>query len=150
MYYCPRCGHAHYRVSDFQDAIRFGTFYGNITAHCGICGWDWEIQPRVIVTRHDGLVEYLAEIGMFFSGIDIVIQHATPDEISGRDVIGVLPLHLAVHARSVTEVPLALKQEDRGQDLSVDRVREIAGNPQTYHIFQKEQLEEMFDSILSS
>lgn len=150
MYYCPRCKHGHTGLMDFQDAVRFGSFSGDVTAHCGMCGWDWEISPRIIVTRHKGLVKYLYEIGMFCHSIDIVIQHATPEEIHGRDVIGVLPLHLAVHARSVTEIPLSLTQEDRGQDLSVNRVREIAGAPTTYHIFQSEQLDSYNFGITSS
>jgi hypothetical protein len=45
---------------------------------------------------------------------------------------GVLPLHLASVAEMVTEVPLALAPEDRGRELDLARLREVAGAPRTY------------------
>ena len=44
----------------------------------------------------------------------------------------------AALAESVTEVPLALTPADRGADLPVERVREIAGDPVTYEIARYE------------
>lgn len=86
----------------------------------------------IIVTRHQALVEYLEEIGLYHPEVDVVLEHATPEQIQGKHVIGVLPLSLACEAASITEIPLSLTKEDRGQDLSVERVREIAGSPTTY------------------
>ena len=87
----------------------------------------------VVVTRHESLVEYLREINLISEDTP-VISHANPEQVQGKDVIGVLPLSLAVLAHSVTEVPLALAPEDRGKELSLERVKEIARSPKTYYI----------------
>jgi len=140
MHICPYCGHGHFSSMDTQSIMTEG-FHGKSHVHCGGCRKYFVIYPRVIVTRHAGLVEHLRNIRMYCPGIDVVLEHATPEDIRGCDVIGVLPLNLAVHARSVTEIPLSLTKEDRGQELSVDRVEEIAGSPQTYCIFKENQLD---------
>lgn len=87
--------------------------------------------PRVVVTRHEALVEYLVEAGIVDPGTP-VIPHATEDHVRGRHVIGVLPLRLAALAESVTEIPLSLPPEARGRELSLDEVRRYAGLPATY------------------
>lgn len=61
-----------------------------------------------------------------------VISHASPGDVAGRHVIGVLPMHLAALADRVTEIPLALGPGDRGQEIGLDRLREIAGQARTY------------------
>ena len=88
---------------------------------------------KIVVTRHQALVQYLIELGII-SAETPVISHATQEEVQGKDVIGVLPLSLASYARSVTEIPLALTPEDRGKELSLDRLKEIAGSPTTYRV----------------
>jgi len=93
-------------------------------------------MSKVVVTRHQALVDYLRERGDIpanDSGVEI-ISHATEDDVAGRDVIGVLPLRLACAARTVTEVPLDLPSELRGQELTLDQVREYAGSPTTYRV----------------
>ena len=90
---------------------------------------------KVVVTRHQALVEYLIELGLITPETP-VISHVSPGEVQGKDVIGVLPLSLAKFARSVTEIPLALSPEDRGKELSIERLREIAGKPLTYTVIQ--------------
>ncbi|GIV35249.1 MAG: hypothetical protein KatS3mg031_2784 [Chitinophagales bacterium] len=91
------------------------------------------MTDTIVVTRHQGLVDYLLEIGLITPDTP-VLSHASADDVRGRHVIGVLPLHLAALAERVTEVPLALTPEDRGKDLPVERVREIAGSPVTYQV----------------
>lgn len=90
-------------------------------------------HPEIIVTRHPALVDYLREIGLVDEDVP-VIDHATPRDVIGREVIGVLPLHLAVLAHTVTEIPLALTPTDRGRELPIERVREIAGHARTYSV----------------
>ena len=85
----------------------------------------------IIVTRHPGLVEYLHQTGAI-SGQEPVVDHITAADVRGKHVIGVLPLHLAAEAASVTEIPLALTPVDRGVELSAGRVAEIAGPACTY------------------
>lgn len=95
------------------------------------------MTDTVVVTRHASLVAYLREIGMI--GVHArIIAHATEADVLDQRVIGVLPMHLAALAASVTEVPLALTAEDRqamtAGDLTIERVREIAGIPVTYQV----------------
>lgn len=72
-------------------------------------------METIIVTRHIGLVEWLALRGL----TGRVIAQATPDDIRGRHVIGVLPLHLAALATIVTTVDMpGLAPEQRGKDLT--------------------------------
>ena len=87
----------------------------------------------VVVTRHQALVAYLQEIGLI-PGEVAVIPHATPEDIRGKHVIGVLPLRLAAEAETVTEVPLDLPAELRGQELTLEQIRQHAGQPQTYKV----------------
>ena len=91
------------------------------------------MTKTVVITRHPALVDLLRERGLT-DGTEPVIDHATPDQVRGRHVIGVLPLSLAVEAESVTEIPLSLTPEDRGKELDLERLRQIAGSPRTYAV----------------
>jgi len=88
-------------------------------------------MSKVIVTRHSALVDYAREIGIIDESTP-VLAHVSAEDVRGKDVIGVLPLHLAAEAASVTEIPLALTPEDRGKELDIARLREIAGQPRTF------------------
>ncbi len=87
----------------------------------------------VIVSRHQGLVDWLAKRGI----VGKVIAHATEDDVRGKDVIGNLPLHLAAVAKSVTVVDMpALPADWRGQDLSPEQMDQ-AGATLTRYVVQK-------------
>jgi len=79
----------------------------------------------VVVTRHPALVQFLASTGIISEGV-LVISHATPEDVAGKRVIGVLPMHLAVLAASVVEVPMDLPADLRGVELTLDQVRAYA------------------------
>lgn len=85
----------------------------------------------LVVTRHDALVAYAREIGLVADDVP-VLAHVTEADVTGQHVLGVLPLHLAASAASVTEIPLALEPADRGVELPIERVRAIAGDPVRY------------------
>ena len=91
---------------------------------------------ELIVTRHSGLVEYLKEIGLA-DETTIVVSHATPDIVANRHVCGVLPHALSCLCATFTEIPLNLPAELRGIELSLDQVRQYAGDPVTYVIRQE-------------
>ena len=159
---CEHCGQDHYSLTDF---CQVDTYENSRVVHCGSCGWDMSVsldwatcrkcgcpgpfvqgtdtcdvchdpnENSVVVTRHPALVEYLWEIGLI-SRHTPVIAHAKAEDVKGKHVFGVLPMSLACHALSVTEVPLALTPEDRGKELPIERMREIAGQWQTYHVKQ--------------
>jgi CRISPR-associated protein Csx16 len=83
----------------------------------------------VIVSRHQGLVDWLAQRGI----VGKVIAHATPDDVRGKDVIGNLPLHLASVALSVTVVDMPnLPPELRGQDLSPEQMDQVGATLSRY------------------
>jgi len=78
-------------------------------------------------------VDYIHEIGLAPKGTP-VLQHAGADGVRNRHVIGVLPLHLASAAETVTEIPLNLPANQRGVELSLEEVRRYAGTPRTYRV----------------
>lgn len=80
-------------------------------------------MSTLIVTRHKPLVEWLAANGITGE----VIEQATPDDVKGKDVIGILPLHLAALTRTITEVSmpgLTLEQRKKNAagDLTVEEM----------------------------
>lgn len=85
----------------------------------------------IVVTRHPALVDHLVKTGVVPEDVR-VIPHASPEDVRGQHVVGVLPLHLAALADKVTVVPLHVPPEMRGQELTVEQVGEFAGPPQTY------------------
>jgi putative CRISPR-associated protein (TIGR02620 family) len=87
----------------------------------------------VVVTRHPALVTYLREEGLIPEDCP-VLEHVSEEDVRGRHVIGVLPLHLAASAARVTEVPLDVPLEWRGQELTLAQVRACAGKPRTYRV----------------
>ena len=94
-----------------------------------------ETKIDLIVTRHPALVEYLKEIGLADDDVE-VIEHATPDAVTGKNVCGVLPHSLSCLCESFTEVPLNLTPELRGKELDLDMIRKIAGDPVTYKVIK--------------
>jgi putative CRISPR-associated protein (TIGR02620 family) len=89
----------------------------------------------VVVTRHPGLVEFLVERGIIQAGAE-VIAHATPEQLTGAHVVGVLPLALASLAEKVTTVELVLPPEKRGVELTVEEVREFAKEVVTFKVIR--------------
>lgn len=86
---------------------------------------------KVLVTRHEALVEYFKELGIKF---DKVISHATEEDICGNDVYGVLPLHLASLANTVTTVDMDLPTEMRGKELSLTDIETYFTCMSTYKV----------------
>ena len=89
--------------------------------------------PPLVVTRHPALVALLRERGVIGHEVD-VRDHVGAEDVRGRHVIGILPLHLAAVASSVTVVDLALAPADRGVEISLERLREIAGPATRYRV----------------
>jgi putative CRISPR-associated protein (TIGR02620 family) len=65
---------------------------------------------------------------------DVVLTHAEAGNVEGKHVIGVLPLRLASLAASITEIPLDIPAELRGQELTIEQVRQYAGEPVRYFV----------------
>ncbi|NIU02079.1 MAG: hypothetical protein GWN01_14560 [Nitrosopumilaceae archaeon] len=88
----------------------------------------------IVITRHKALVEYLREIGLVDDETEIIQHCDNPEVIKGKTVIGPVPLHLAALARSIINIPLNIPKELRGQELTLEQVREFAGEPVEYCI----------------
>ena len=88
---------------------------------------------NVVITRHPALRWYLIEQGMI-DDADVLLEHAGAGDVEGKHVIGVLPLRLASLAASITEVPLDIPAELRGQELTIEQVRQYAGEPVRYFV----------------
>jgi|SRR5882672_5387301 len=91
-------------------------------------------METIVVTRHQGLVDYLIDIG-FINQETPVITHATVGDVKGKHVVGVLPMYLAQHCRAVTEVPMEnLPLELRGKELTKEQVQQYAGKLTHYAV----------------
>jgi hypothetical protein len=86
---------------------------------------------KVLVTRHEALVEYFSNMGITF---DKVIAHATAEDVTGNDVYGVLPLHLASLANTVTTVGMSLPAEMQGKELSLTDIETYFTGMSTYKV----------------
>ena len=86
---------------------------------------------KVLVTRHEALVEYFKELGIKF---DKVISHATEEDVCGNDVYGVLPLRLASFTNTVTTVDMNLPAEMRGKELSLEDIEKYFTGMSTYKV----------------
>jgi hypothetical protein len=89
------------------------------------------MTDTIVVTRHPALLDLLVERGLVRPGTP-AIAHATPEDVRGRHVIGVLPLSLAAIAATVTEIELRLSPEHRGRELGIEELRQVAGPARTY------------------
>ena len=88
----------------------------------------------IIVTRHQGLVEVLSSMGITGK----VVAHATLEDVQGKVVIGVLPMHLAAQTVMFGEVTLQLSPEQRGKELSAQEVRQAMKDGISWYIVRTE------------
>ena len=86
---------------------------------------------KVLVTRHEALVEYFKELGIKF---DKVISHATEEDVRGNDVYGVLPLRLASFTNTVTSIDMNIPAEMRGKELSLNDIETYFTGMSTYQV----------------
>lgn len=86
---------------------------------------------KVLVTRHEALVEYFSNMGITF---DKVITHATAEDVTGNDVYGVLPLRLASFTNTVTSIDMNLPAEMRGKELSLTDIETYFTGMSTYKV----------------
>lgn len=87
------------------------------------------MSKTTIITRHQPLVDWLAQKGITGD----VIEHATPENVIGRHVIGALPMHLAALAEKISVVDLpGVSRGQRGNELSVDEMNAAGARLKTY------------------
>lgn len=86
---------------------------------------------KVLVTRHQALIEYFEELGTKF---DKVISHATEEDVRGNDVYSVLPLRLASFTNTVTSIDMNIPAEMRGKELSLEDIKKYLVDISTYKV----------------
>jgi hypothetical protein len=91
-------------------------------------------MKTIIVTRHPAFLTLLRERHPELApeGAVVVAHVEDPAQVDGAHVVGDLPLHLAARASRVTKVTLELTAQDRGVELGIERLREVAGAPRTF------------------
>ena len=93
----------------------------------------------LVVTRHKALVQFLVEKG-YIAPDSEVIEHVDAEAVRNKHVWGVLPHSLSCLTKSFTEIPMNLPAELRGKELTLEQVREFAGEPQTYVVHTQKDL----------
>jgi putative CRISPR-associated protein (TIGR02620 family) len=91
------------------------------------------MMETIVVTRHPGMVTYLHAHGVIPEDCR-VLTHATAEDVRGKRVVGVLPLHLAAEAAEVVEVPMDIPEHLRGSELSTMQVEIYARPEVTYRV----------------
>ena len=91
----------------------------------------------VVVTRHSALVTYLKEKGLIREDTR-VLTHASPEDVQGKHVLGVLPHSLSALCESFTEITLQIPPELRGKELSVEDIHKYASGITTYVVRTEE------------
>ena len=89
-----------------------------------------------VVTQHESLIDYLKETGVITGDVTVIRGFAKPEDVSGKRVIGVLPIHLAALASEYVNVNVNITQEERANkvELTLDQIRERASDPVTYKV----------------
>lgn len=87
----------------------------------------------IVITRHKELVSYLKELNVIDENV-VVVEHATPDIVKNKKVVGVLPHSLSCLTELFCEVPLFIPQEMRGKNLTIEQIKEYAQPLQTYKV----------------
>ena len=90
-----------------------------------------DTMDTIIVTRHAALIDYLIAEGHATADTPHV-SHVKPEDVRGKHVIGVLPMHLAALAESITEIPLDIPADMRGKELTLADLGNYARPAVTY------------------
>ena len=94
----------------------------------------------LIVTRHAAMKSFLIEKGVADESTP-VLPHASAKDVEGKDVAGVLPIHLAAVTATFTTVELALPLEMRGKELTLADMKRYCRGLRTYIIWDVTELE---------
>ncbi len=81
-----------------------------------------ENKIDLVVTRHEGLLDYLKESGLISDDV-IVKDHVTKEDVFNKHVCGILPTDLAAYAASITVVPMDIPKHRRGVELGLPELR---------------------------
>ena len=86
----------------------------------------------LVISRHSGLVDFLKEAGVCSPDVEVWPHVEDPATLEGRHVAGVLPLHMAARAASVTVVSMDLPPDLRGVELSAKTMKRLNPRIETF------------------
>jgi CRISPR-associated protein Csx16 len=98
----------------FADAV--GRAKENETAMASVVAMPEE-KKTIIVTRHPGALDWLRKHHPELGEAEVV-SHASPEQIQGARVIGVLPVNLAAVCGEYWHLAMEVPPEARGKELS--------------------------------
>jgi len=91
----------------------------------------YEVESIIVVTRHKALYKYLVEKGIVPHGTPC-FTFATPPDVAGKHVYGILPFWLASKADKYTEIQMRIPKDKTGKELTLEELRFLAVRPVTY------------------
>ena len=91
----------------------------------------------IIVTRHQGLIDWLAKQGITGE----VKASVTAEDIEGKHVYGALPAHIAQHALYMTSVDYSCPFEKRGKHLTAEDLDELGAKLFSYKVIPVVEVE---------
>lgn len=90
-------------------------------------------MKTIIVTRHAGAADWLREHHPEFGNCE-VLAHASPEDLKGNKVIGVLPIHLAALCGEYWHLTMSLPPEARGKELTAEDMEQYGCSIQRYRV----------------
>ena len=102
-------------------------------------GLGWPPEPaEIIATRHEGLAEFIRTEGLATPDAPVE-PHAQREHVEGKHAAGILPYRIAVAARLVTNVPMAIPVEREWDELTLEEQWQyLAGVPFAYRVHHVE------------
>ena len=101
---------------------------------------------KVVISRHSMMKEHLRRKGVALDSDMIQLGNAQPEDIVGRHVFGVLPLHLAALAVRVTEVPVITPPELRRHHLTLEQLEMYSKPLETYVVRRQGGVAKLLDT----
>ena len=92
------------------------------------------MRAEIVITRHSTLVEYLRELGLVDNNVKVLTHVSNINEIKGKNVAGILPLHIACEVNAILVIPLNIPSDLRGLELSLEQIKQFAGAPTWYKV----------------
>ena len=93
-----------------------------------------KVKIDLVVTRHQGLIDFLREKGIIDENTKILTHISDPSEVKDKVVLGNLPLHLASMTKMLITPVLNLTPEMRGKDLSKEDVEKVFGGFKAFEV----------------
>lgn len=90
---------------------------------------------QIVITRHPEFEKLLIELGYIKKGEYTLITHISDiDQIRGKNVIGILPLNLAAHTKSVLFPTWKIPNSFRGKEWTYEETKKFFRGMHKYKV----------------